>query len=96
MKAESVKKSDPVRAAYKAAKMSDDLYSNETMSKFDLAKGFSQPVAARQFDKFIPRDVKAAGNQLQARRKLIRIMHSKSVKETSLAVGDRLDIFQKK
>ena len=87
---------DPKLAAYKSISISNDLYGNETMSAFELAKGFSKPIAAKPIDNVIPDDVRDARDQFQARRKLALILRSKAVTEVPLSVGDLVEVYQKR
>eukprot|EP00737_Agarophyton_chilense_P004521 gb/GEZJ01005755.1/.p1 GENE.gb/GEZJ01005755.1/~~gb/GEZJ01005755.1/.p1 ORF type:complete len:279 (-),score=33.01 gb/GEZJ01005755.1/:824-1660(-) len=87
---------DPKVAAYKPLCISNDLYGNNTLSAFELAKGFSNPIAAEPNKTAIPDDVRIARDQLQERRKLALILRSNSVTEPPIAVGDFVEVNQKK
>ena len=87
---------NPILGAYKAVSISNDLYGNDTMSAFELAKGFSCPIAAKPNDTIVPNDISDARDQLKARRKLALILRSKAVNETPLTVGDMVEVYQKR
>ena len=48
---------NPILGTYKAVSISNDLYGNDTMSAFELAKGFSCPVSAKPIDNVVPDDI---------------------------------------
>ena len=96
LKEDAGKDFDSTLAAYKAVSISNDLYGNDTMSAFEMAKGFCNPVAAKPIDTVVPDDVRDARDQLQARRKLALILRSKAVTEIPLSVGDVVEVYQKK
>lgn len=76
--------------------ISNDLYGNDTMSAFELAKRFTKPVNSKPAELCVPINVIDAREQLQARRKLALIMRSKALTEVPVAIGDSVEIFQKK
>ena len=81
--------------AYKAVSISNDLYGNDTMSAFEMEKGFTKPLDNNPERNVIPDDVLEAHDALQARRKLLLILKSKAVKELTVKVGDPLEIYSK-
>ena len=66
------------------------------MSAFELAKGFSCPVAGKPIDTVVPYNIPVARDQLKARRKLALILLSKAVTEVPLTVGDTVEVYQKR
>lgn len=64
---------DPKLAAYKVVSISNDLYGNDILSVFDLAKGFSIPISVKPIDTVVPDDVLNVRDLLHARRKLALI-----------------------
>lgn len=78
--------------ALRAVAVSNDLYGNDVMSSFELAKGFTKPVADGSVCT-IPEDVVDAHNRLQAKRKLALILKSKATTEPHVATGDMIKIF---
>ena len=48
---------DAVKASYKAVSISNDLYGNDTMSAFELAKGFTKPLDSAKSHAEIPEDI---------------------------------------
>lgn len=87
---------DPKIAAHKSVSISNDLYGNDIMSAFELAKGFTNPVASTPHACIVPDDVREARDKMQARRKLALILRSKAVQELPISVGDMVEVFQKK
>ena len=87
---------DPELAPYKSVSISNDLYDNEIMSAFELAKGFSKSIAAKPLDNVIPDDVRDARDQFQTRLKPAPILRSKAVTEVPLSVGDLVETYQKR
>ena len=76
--------------------ISNDLYGNDTLSAFELAKGFTKPVMSNQALSLVPHDVITAHEQLQARRKLALILKSKATKEIPIQVSELVEVYQKK
>ena len=79
-------------AAVKALGISNELYGNTVMSAFELAKGYSKPIFGKPVA--IPNEVINAYEAIQARRKLSRILNSKSTSEPSVNIGDLVEIYQ--
>lgn len=67
-------------SAYKAVSISNDLYGNETLSSFEIAKGFTKPTIDHPKNNTIPKEIYEAQENLQGLRKLVLILKSKSVK----------------
>lgn len=51
-------------ASYKAVSISNDLYGNDTLSAFELAKGFTKPAMSNTALSLVPDDVITAHNKL--------------------------------
>ena len=83
-----------ILAAYKAVSISNDLYENDTMSAFELAKGFTKPVCSKPAGCAVPDDVIMEHEKIQARRKLAILLKSKTVTEFPIRVGDLVEVFQ--
>lgn len=75
-------------AAMKAVNVSNDLYGNEILSSFELARGFNKPFQSSSQLKVIPNDLVTAQEQLQAKCKLTLILRSIATTELPIAVGD--------
>ena len=82
-----------ILAAYKAVSISNDLNGNDTMSAFELAKGFTKPVCSKPAGCAVPDDVIMAHEKIQARRKLAIMLKSKTVTEFPIRVGDLVEVF---
>ena len=78
--------------AMRAVSVSNDLYGNDLMSSFELAKGFTKPVIHRSITE-IPDDVVNAQIKLQAKRKLALILKSKATFEELISVGDMVETY---
>ena len=78
-------------AAIKSVAISNEMYGNSIMSAYELAKGFSKPMEGVVHK--VPDEIAKAHEELQARRKLARILKSKSYPEPELAVGDMVEIY---
>lgn len=76
--------------------ISNDLYENEGISAFELAKGFTKRFIAKPIDTFVPNDVREARKALQARRKLSLILHFKATTEVPISIGGAVETLQKK
>lgn len=83
---------DKETTAIKAVAISNDLYGSSVLSSFELAKGYSKPLNGNL--KQVSDEVVKAYQDIQARRKLSRILKSKSNEEPTLKVGDMIEIFQ--
>ena len=77
--------------AVKAVSISNDLYGSSIMSSFELAKGYSKPIGDHPVQ--ISDDIVKAYEDIQARRKLARIIKSKGNVEKEFTVGDMIEIF---
>lgn len=82
-------------ASYRAITISNDLYGNDTLSAFEMAKGFTKPVMLKTTRVSIPEEVAMAQDKLKASRKLALIHKSKAAKELPIAMGDVVAIYQK-
>ncbi len=83
-------------AAYKAVSISNDLYGNDTLSAFELAKGFTKPIMNEPIDNLIPDDIIESHEKLQARRKLVLILKSNAIQELPIHIGDLVEVYVKK
>lgn len=83
-------------ASYKAVSISNDLYGNNTLGAFEMARGYTKPVMCKTALSAVPDDVIDAHEKLRARRKLAFILNLKVVKEIPIQVGDLVEVYQKK
>ena len=79
-------------SAVRAVTISNDLYGNDVMSSFEMAKGFTKPVDSRSV-KAVPADILEAQDKLKARRKMALILKSKATKDVSFSVGDMVEVY---
>lgn len=77
-----------------ALSISNDLYGNETMSEFELAKGFTKPVNSNKVRE-IPDDVIDVQLRLAARRKIALILKGKATIEIIVNVDDLIEVNNK-
>lgn len=80
--------------ALQAVAISNDLYGNDTLSAFELAKGFTKPVD-RNHVRDVLKDIVDAQLQLSARRKMALILKSKSTFEEHGNVRDMVEVYNK-
>ena len=78
-----------------ALRISNNLYGNEVMSAHELAKGYTYPIVIGTSPVPVPDEIVSAQDQLTAKRKLMRIMRSKAVKDEPVAPVDLVEIFIK-
>ena len=83
-------------ASYKVVSISNDLYSNENLSAFELAKGFTKPIINSPKSNFVPQSLLKAHEEPKARRKLALILKSNATQEVPLNIGDLVDVYSKK
>lgn len=86
LKNDNVKTLDIKALVYKSITISNTLFDNDVMSSLQLAKGFSNPLFNNMSS--IPKEIVDAQNMLQAQRKLILILKSKSITEIPVNIGD--------
>lgn len=64
--------------AYQATVISNDLYGSDTVTAFELAKGYTKPIESEKAVVPLPDDLRAAHDELVAKRKLNLILRSHS------------------
>eukprot|EP00178_Gracilaria_changii_P016470 TRINITY_DN4728_c0_g1_i1.p1 TRINITY_DN4728_c0_g1~~TRINITY_DN4728_c0_g1_i1.p1 ORF type:complete len:805 (-),score=91.02 TRINITY_DN4728_c0_g1_i1:529-2943(-) len=73
----------------------NDLYGNDVLSAYELAKGFTRPVVSTSTPTPVPAEMVEAHQSLVAKRKLTLILRSKATTEIPLSVGDMVQLFVK-
>ena len=73
--------------AYQAVTTSNDLYGNNVMSSFEVAKGYTKPLIKPANELGIPDEIYQAQQNLIAKRKLALILKSKSTAEIPVKAG---------
>ena len=79
--------------ALRAVSISNDLYGSDTLSAFELAKGFTKPVAADSELTPVPADLIYARDQLIAKRKLTLILRSHITADPVVNPGDIVQVY---
>ena len=79
-----------------AFRISNDLYGSDTVSAYEMAKGYTRPVLSAASPVPLPKELVDAHDALIARRRLTKILKSKSVSDAMFAVGDLVEVFIKK
>jgi len=82
--------------AQQAIRITNDLYGNDVMSANELAKGYTRPIEAGVSLKSLPEEIVRAHDTLMAKRKLTKILRSKSVQEEQISSGDMVEVFIKR
>ena len=80
-------------AAVQAVPISNDLYGSDILSSFEMAKGFTKPVVSDAQARPLHPDLMNAQLQLEAKRKFTRILRSKAIDNTPVAIGDLIEVF---
>ena len=84
----------PKIAAIEAIKISNDLYGNDVMSAFEIAKGFSRPIC-NQSIKPVDNELIEAHDNLCAKRKMNKILRSHSYDRNVIRTGDLVQVYIK-
>jgi len=79
-----------------AIRVTNDLYGNDVASAYELAKGYTRPVARGSFPMCVPKEVLEAQENLKAKRKLTLILRSKSVADEEFKPGSIVQVYVKK
>lgn len=74
--------------------ISNQLYGSDVMSAYEMARGFTKPIAEHPTK--LPDELYQTQNVLNAKRKLTRILRSKSPSELTLSPGDLVEIYIRK
>ena len=72
--------------------VSNNLYGNDIVSSFKLAKGYTLPLDDDSSMLEVPREIFEARNVLKAKRKLNLILRYKAVKIPSIYAGNIVDV----
>lgn len=78
-----------------ALRICNDLYGNDVLSAYELAKGFTRPVVSLSPPTPVPDEIIHAHQALLAIRKLTLILWSKAISDIPLTVGDIRQVFIK-
>lgn len=80
---------------YQYVAISNELYGSDTVSAFELAKGFTKPVETDSVQRILPADVRYAHEELKAKRKLNLILRSHKSSTQPIKTGDMVQVFIK-
>ena len=86
----------PELMAYRAIRISNDLYGSDVLSSFETAKGFTKPCDDKNGINVISKDLINAHDTIKAKRKLNLILRSNSRTESQVGVGDMFEIYIKR
>lgn len=86
----------PELMAYRAIRISNDLYGSDVLSSFELAKGFTKPLDEKDGLNVISNDLIDAHDTIKAKRKLNLILRSNALTEPQVGVGDLVEVFIKR
>lgn len=84
---------DAATLAQKSIFISNNLYGSDIMSAYEMAHGFTRPLNGSV--QKIGDDIIDAQNTLEAKRKLTKILRTKSTHDTIISAGDLVEIFIK-
>lgn len=87
---------DKTVLALHAVRISNDLYGSDTLSSFEIAKGYTKPINPDETPQKITEELVRARDILSAKRKLTLIMRTKATADPILHAGDLVQIFVKK
>lgn len=80
-------------AELQAMRISNDLYGSSTPSAFEMARDFIRPLHGSPV--MLPDELFLAQSELHAKRKLTRILQSKSVADSKFTIGELVEVFIK-
>lgn len=78
-----------------AVRISNELYGSDTMSSFELAKGYTKPIDDSFFPQGVSEDIVAAHEELVAKRKLTLLLRSKATQNPLIKSGDLVQVYYK-
>lgn len=82
--------------AMQAVSISNDLYGSDTVSSYEMTKGFTKQLKSNTQPIPVPDGIITAQETLKAKRKLILILRSHKFDVPSISVGDLVEVFVKK
>lgn len=85
---------DPRVLVSRMFRISNDLYGNDTASAHEMARCYTRPVSHHQ-PLMLPDDIRVAQENLLAKRKMNKILRSKSIQEIPVNIGDIIQIYTK-
>lgn len=82
-------------AAIQAVRISNDLFGSDILSSFEMTKGYCKPILPGASPIPFVQEIFDAQLQLDAKRKLTRILRSRSLQKSQVKVGDLVEVFVK-
>lgn len=79
--------------AVRAIRISNDLYRSDTLSAYEMAKGYTKPLSVGQKPIPVDDELRNAHDELIAKRKLTRILRSNVYSSKEFQVGDFVQSF---
>ena len=76
-------------------RISNELYGNDTLSAYEMEKGYTRPVCPSEIPKPVPKELLEAHDSFIVRRKLSKILKPKAVTERPVSTGHSVQIFVK-
>lgn len=86
----------PTLLALSAVRISNDLYGSDTLSAFEMAKGYTKPISSDSSCAPVHEEIIRAHDILVAKRKLNKILPSKSTADPKVQPGDLVQVFVRK
>lgn len=80
---------------YQAVRISNQLYGSDTLSAFEMDKGYTVPVTAGTAPNLVPDELISAQQALAAKRKMILILRLKAPSVPAIADGDIVQVYVK-
>ena len=84
---------DPKVLAHQAVIVSNDLYGSDTVSAFELAKGFTKPVDSSVPPFVLRQDLLDANESFMNKRRLNLILRSNVVSPPPIKIGDTVQVY---
>lgn len=81
--------------SYQAVTVSNDLYGSDTVSSFEIAKGFTKPIDSTSSRSLVCLDIVDAHEQIISKRRLNMIIRSNTVSPPAVKPGDMVQVFYK-
>lgn len=95
LKATTDDQSNQNHLVYQAVRISNVLYGSDTMSAFEMAKGYTVPIIPGTAPHPVPDEILSAQQNLSAKRKLTLILRSQTQSVPSVSSGDLVQVFIK-
>ena len=84
---------DPRLLVKQDLRISHDIYGRDTCSADELAIGYPRPISSGNLPAAVPSEILQAHDKLHAKRKLTRIMRSRSTVDIPVNIGDFAQVY---